>query len=104
MAIGGRTPIWFIILVGLLMLWIILSISRRRSNLARWAFTGLLMIYIFWFAYQSISYRAETRAIDFAFLPIVEWLLGFAAVIQLWLLWSGETKRWLDNGDAASVR
>lgn len=74
------------------MLALILAVSRRRSLIARLGFTALYgigfvgLIFIF-----SAGHLAHANVTPMA------WLLMATSVVQLALLWSGTTTRWLQR-------
>ena len=73
-----------------LSLWIILSISRRGSSIARWIFTALYAI-----GFLVGAYGLATNIIALADFTPASWVLNAASVAQLWLVWSADTSRWL---------
>ncbi|HEV2079237.1 MAG TPA: hypothetical protein VGR19_04995 [Allosphingosinicella sp.] len=94
-SVGGRAPTWFVMLFVLLMLWLILSISRRRSNVARWIFTVFLAAFILLLIYDLATHRMESGVFNLAEIRVVDWLLGLGTMLQLWLLSSADTRRWI---------
>ena len=82
-----------------LALWIVLSVTRRKSRVARWIFTALcgsgfaIMVYIF------VAGLAELSQVDWA-----GWVLSAAAIAQLALLWSQGTSRWIASRSLTTAR
>ncbi len=81
---------WIDLIWVALMLWIIGSITRGRSGTARWIFTVFAALGFFFFGLALLTGMTGLSDISPAAL-----LLTFAAVVQLWLLWSPATSRWI---------
>ncbi len=81
---------WVDVIWVALMLWIIGSITRGRSGTARWIFTVFAALGLFFFALALLKGMTGLSDISPAALP-----LTFAVVVQLWLLWSPATSRWI---------
>lgn len=92
-SVEARYPTWLIILFVLLTLWLVLSISRLRSNVARWALTVFLAAFILAFFYDLVAYG--NGVFNLAEVPVIDWLVGLGTMLQLWLLWSADTGRWI---------
>lgn len=75
---------------SLIFLPLVLWISRGRSSIARWIFTAL-------YALGCIlgAYGVATKIIGLGAIKPAAWVLTVAAIVQLWLLWSADTSRWL---------
>ena len=77
--------------------WLILSISRKRSKIARAIFTALTAVgFIILVTATLTSSRAELAEIE-------TWLWGAAIAMsmiysaQIWLVWCAPTDRWLKS-------
>jgi hypothetical protein len=73
-----------------LMLWMVLSITRRRSSSARRLFTSLFALGLLLMAYLMAQ-----RMIHPSRLTGTMGLVGLANLLQLALLWSRPTSSWL---------
>ena len=82
-----------------LMLWIIFSISRRQGSIARWIFTGFYA-----FGFIAGAYGLTTGMIELADVTPAAWALTFASILQLWLLWSPDTSRWIASRRAGGAK
>jgi hypothetical protein len=81
---------WDALIFVPLTLWVILSVSRGRSSVARWIFTAFYALGFILAAYGFAAKMARVEDITAA-----AWGLTIASVAQLWLLWSSDTSRWL---------
>lgn len=81
---------WLDLAWALLILWIIISISRRRSSIARWIFTAIYVL-----GYFKGAYDLAADNFGLADIASEEWALAVATIVQLWLVWSPGTSRWL---------
>jgi hypothetical protein len=81
---------WLDLLWDPLILWAVLSVTRRKSNLARWLFSAFygagFLIIITLFAI------GQMRLWDFEW---TGWVLSVANVVQIALLWSPATSKWV---------
>jgi hypothetical protein len=77
-------------LVWVPILWVVLSISRDASNIARWIFTGLYA-----FIFSVVAYGLVTGMVGLADATSIAWVSTIASLLQLWLLWSPETSHWI---------
>ena len=77
-----------------LYLWMILSITRKKSALARTIFT--LLFVVGWVLAVIIFSSHSGKVPAFSFLEgLVAVALGAATAFHLWLLWSAPTSGWL---------
>jgi hypothetical protein len=74
-----------------LLLLLILGITRLRSNAARWIYSGITVIAAFGLANGIVEGSSHWADFDLA-----KWLFVATAPIELGLLWSGSTSRWLN--------
>ena len=73
-----------------LMLWIVLSVTRRKSSVARWIFTLLYGL--------GVALLASIIAVGMvgpSDLKWTGWGLTLVGVVQLAMLWSQGTSRWI---------
>lgn len=73
-----------------IMLWIILSVTRRKSSLARWLFSAFYA-----FGFIVMAYLFTTGTLEMQSVRWTVWLLTMLALIQLVLLWAPSTSRWI---------
>ena len=83
-----------------LMLWVVLSITRRKSIVARWIFT---VLYGFGFAIMAYAFFAASLA-ELSKMEWRIWVLTAAAVAQLALLWSRGTSQWIASNLRTNMR
>jgi uncharacterized membrane protein len=74
-----------------LMLWLILSITRRRSRNGRWLFSALYALGL-----VLLAFFINQGVIQLGSFTWAAWLLMVAGLLQLVLLWSAPTSRWLE--------
>lgn len=72
------------------MLWVVLSITRRRSRVARWIFTTLYGPGFVIFAYLLATGWAKLSEVEWT-----TWLLLVVAIAELALLWARTTSEWV---------
>ena len=86
---------WFaVIAYALVMLWIIVAISRRRSRAARWFLTVISAVAYVAFLFQLTTGDAEVREAMLGGGDI-EWAALVLSLVTLWLLWSRPMSRWI---------
>lgn len=73
-----------------LMLWAVLSITRRRSSVARWVFTALYGL-----GFVIVAYLLATGLAKLSEVEWTGWLLSGLAIAQLALLWARTTSDWV---------
>jgi hypothetical protein len=73
-----------------MMLWIILSITRRGSRLARWIFTAMYALGACLIAYFVISGLLPLRSMSLA-----GWVMTIGGMAELGLLWSPAMSQWI---------
>jgi hypothetical protein len=73
-----------------LLLWNILSVTRRRSSVARWIFSA-----IYGAGFVIMVWLAAAGMIRLADMEWTGWMLSVASIVQLILLWSSATSEWL---------
>ena len=83
-----------VIAYALLMLWIIVAISRRRSRAARWFLTVISAIAYVAILFQLTTGDAEVREAMLGGGDI-EWAALVLSLVTLWLLWSRPMSRWI---------
>lgn len=88
---------WFALIWAPLMLWIIISISRRRSSGARLIFTSLYALGFIWDIYRLVMHQSELAN------GPVDWGLAAATMLQLLLVWSPATSRWLASRQQGEI-
>ena len=85
---------WLAVLAfALLMLWIIVAISRQRSNAARWLLTVINAIF-----YATLPFRLLPGDLQLSFATLgetIEWAALFLYLMTLWLLWSRPMSEWI---------
>jgi hypothetical protein len=83
---------WFDLLWDPLILWAVLSVTRRQSNVARWTFSGF---YLAGFLIMlSLGVFGTLRLTD---LEWTAWVLSVANIMQIVLLWSPATSEWIGS-------
>ena len=83
-----------VIAYALLMLWVILAISRRRSRAARWFLTVIDALAYVAFLFQLTTGDTEVREAMWSGRAI-EWAALVLSLVTLWLLWSRPMSRWI---------
>jgi hypothetical protein len=73
-----------------LLLLLIVGITRLRSNAARWIYSGITVI-----AALALAYGIAEGAIRWPDFDLAKWLFVATAPIELALLWSASTSKWL---------
>lgn len=73
-----------------LILWTILSVTRRKSSIARWIFSA-----IYGAGFVIIVWLAAAGMLRLADMEWTGWVLSVASIVQLTLLWSPATSEWL---------
>lgn len=73
-----------------LMLWLILSITRRKSSLARWILSA-----VFGLGASLLILLFVRGVVPLAVLTWPAWLLLLASIAQFAILWSPVMSRWL---------
>jgi hypothetical protein len=72
------------------MLWIILSVTRRKSPVARWIFSAVYAIGFVLTAYLAMAGMFQLSDIEW-----IGWTLFALAIVQLALIWPTATSKWL---------
>ena len=86
---------WFaVIAYALVMLWIIVAVSRRRSRAARWTLTVLDAIVWVAFLFQLTTGDTDVREAMWGG-GLIEWAGLVLSLVTLWLLWSRPMSRWI---------
>ena len=86
---------WFaVIAYALVMLWIIVAISRRRSRAARWILTVVSAIAYVAFLFQLTTGDTEVREAMWGG-GLIEWAGLVLSLVTLWLLWSRPMSQWI---------
>lgn len=105
-SVEGESRDWLWIVVAPLLLWIILSITRGRSKVARWIYTALTGYSLLALLYWLIADLRDAGASNLGDFPFREWAVTFPWLVfwlvELWLLWSPATSRWIAGQSAES--
>ena len=73
-----------------IMLWMIFSVTRQRSGLARWLFSAIYAFGFFVSAYLFADGTLEVQSVRWTI-----WLFLMLGIIQLSLLWAPATSQWI---------